>query len=182
MQPSILYRLPNNTRDQINFLRELIRLPHNIFDSYQNQPAIDDETALNLLTGVVLYHHLSRNKKHEVMMLIHQELRNRPAISFLISKITDPLVNPYWGLWAQRTDELLANLELTSTISKILSFAGFGFTFKTFDDLRKSILNKRRFPGGHPAVLAILYGFYFNNEAAKNALQEEINRRAMHHS
>ena len=181
MQPSIPYRLPNNTQDQIRFLRELVRLPHNIFEAYRNQPAIDDETALNLLTGVILYHHLSRNKKREVMELIHQELRNRPAISLFISKITDPLVSPYWGLWAQTTDELLANLELTSNISKVLGFAGVGVTFKTLDDLRKALSSRRKFPRGNPTVLALLYGFYFNNEAAKNALQEEINRRAMHH-
>ncbi|WP_036547703.1 hypothetical protein [Nitrincola lacisaponensis] len=181
MSPNLPYRLPNDTKEQIYFLRDLLKLPHYIFDAYENQPAISDEKAIEILTGVILYHHLDRHQKHEVMKLLHSELSNRPAIGFLITKITDPMANTYWGLWAKPTTELLEDLELREVISSALGLAGAGVTVKTLKDVRDALTKRRPYRRGHPAFLVLIYGFYYNNEGAKNAIQEELNRRARNH-
>ena len=58
MQPSLPYRMPETLTGQIDFLRQLVGLPHTTFSAYRNLPAIPDETSLEILTGIVLYHHL----------------------------------------------------------------------------------------------------------------------------
>ncbi|WP_409526388.1 hypothetical protein [Nitrincola sp. MINF-07-Sa-05] len=181
MPPSLPYRLPESTKEQIAFLKEILNLPYNVFDAYNNKPAISDEKAIQILTGVVLYHHLNRSQKHEVMSLLHSELRDRPAINLFITKITDPMVSSYWGLWAKSTDELLADLEFLEAISSALAFAGAGVTFDTFRDVYKAATKKKSYKRGHPVLIVLLYGFYYNNEGAKKAIQEELYSRARNH-
>ncbi|SDU13520.1 hypothetical protein SAMN05216210_1973 [Halopseudomonas salegens] len=64
MPPNLPYTLPGTVSGQIEYLSQLIGLPRNTFGTYEGLPAIPDDIAVEILTGIVLYHHLavSRSK------------------------------------------------------------------------------------------------------------------------
>ncbi|MDP4536245.1 hypothetical protein Q3O60_08600 [Alkalimonas collagenimarina] len=183
MQPSLPYRLPETVTGQIDFLCQLIGLPRNSFNAYGNLSAIPDDVALEILTGIVLYHHLHRHEQSQVLRLIHQQMQGRPAISHAIAKITDPMVNPMWGLWAKTTAELEADLEFSETVSSILGLAGAGFSVPSLYQMTKKSPVGSRGPGvrTHPVLLVMIWGFYYNHDAGRKEIQQELVRRARSH-
>src|SRR5690606_27342682 len=131
--------------------------------------------------GIVLYHQLGHIERMNVMEFLHNNLHG-PALAAAIGKITDPMVNPHWGLWSMSTDQLKEDLEFAETVSTYIGLAGGGFSIKEVVDLagdsRKSN-TKSMCPIAHPVLVIAIWGFWFNHEAGKSAIQEELLRRTM---
>lgn len=182
MQPSLPYRMPETMSGQIEYLCQLLDFPRNMFSAYGSVSAVSDSVVLEILTGIVLYHHLPRQDKSRVLRLIHENLQGRPAIARAITKITDPMVNPMWGLWAKSTSELEADLAFAESVSTYLGLAGAGFSVPSLYDMAKSSRVPAKGVGrGHPVLTVMIWGFYFNHEAGRQAIQAELVRRARSH-
>lgn len=182
MKPSLPYRMPETISGQIDYLCQLLDLPRNMFAAQGKSPAISDNVVLEMLTGIVLYHHLPRQDQSKVLRLIHENLQGRPAIARAITKITDPMVNPMWGLWAKTTRELEADLAFAESVSTYLGLAGAGFSVPSLYDMAKSSRGSAKGVGrGHPILTVMIWGFYFNHEAGRQAIQAELVRRARSH-
>ncbi|WP_215398288.1 hypothetical protein [Rheinheimera oceanensis] len=182
MQPSLPYRMPETMSGQIDYLCQLLDFPRNMFSARGNMPALSEGVVLEILTGIVLYHHLPRQDKMKVMRLIHDNLQGRPAIAKAIAKITDPMVNPMWGLWAKTTHELEADLEFAESVSTYLGLAGAGFSVPSLYDMAKSSRTPKAGIGrAHPVLTVMIWGFYFNHESGRQAIQAELVRRARSH-
>lgn len=182
MQPSLPYRMPETMPGQIAYLCQLLDFPRTMFLRHGNMPDITDSVVLEILTGIVLYHHLPKPDQTKVLRLIHENLQGRPAIARAITKITDPMVNPMWGLWAKTTRELEADLAFAESVSTYLGLAGAGFSVPSLYEMAKSNRAPTKSIGrGHPVLTVMIWGFYFNHEASRQSIQAELVRRARSH-
>lgn len=168
MAPKLPYHLPKTESGRIEFLCRLLDFSCGKLAPYSK------EIALQTLTGIVVYHHMERLDKIRFMEFLHLNLRG-VALGAAVGKITDPLVNPHWGLWSISTEKLHSDLLFLESISTLLGMAGAGFTVK---DLYKTAKNPR---SGNAVLTVLIWGFYFNHESSRQAIQRELNRRALHH-
>lgn len=74
------YYIPKIIQGQIHFLCRLLCLPITIFDAEGRSPALPSEVAVEVLTGIVLYHHLSRIEKQSIMTLIYEHFSSRSVL------------------------------------------------------------------------------------------------------
>lgn len=182
MQPSLPYRMPETVSGQIEYLCQLLDFPRTMFMSHGGKPALSEDVVLEILTGIVLYHHLPRQDQGRVMRLVHDNLAGRPAIAKAIAKITDPMVNPMWGLWAKTTRELEADLAFAESVSTYLGLAGAGFSVPSLYDMAKASRTPAKGVGrSHPVLTVMIWGFYFNHDTGRQAIQAELVRRARSH-
>lgn len=177
MSAQLPYKMPGTEQGKIEFLCKLIGISYSKFSKYPNPVVIE------ALTGIVLYHQLGHIERMNVMEFLHKNLHG-PALSAAVGKITDPMVNPHWGLWSKSTDQLKEDLEFAEAVSQFFTLAGIGFTVgegkKLLTYARKPD-SKAAFPKGHPVLVIMIWGFWFNHEAGKGAVQEELLRRTMSH-
>jgi hypothetical protein len=174
--------MPETMSGQIEYLCQLLDFPRTMFLSHGNKPALADSVVLEILTGIVLYHHLPRQDQGRVMRLIHANLEGRPAIAKAITKITDPMVNPMWGLWTKTTRELEADLAFAESVSTYLGLAGASFSVPSLYNMAKTNRTQAKGVGrGHPVLTVMIWGFYFNHDAGRQAIQAELVRRARSH-
>lgn len=173
--------MPHTTDGQIRYLIKLLGLPPSTFNARAGYQKLSNEVVLEALTGVVLYHHLDRLQKMQVMRFLHDNLHG-PALAACIGKITDPMVNPHWGLWAKSTQELKADLEFAETVSTYLGLAGASFSIPALYNIsRKDSANKRGARSGHPLFVVLIWGFYYNHESGRKSIQSELLRRTQSH-
>lgn len=182
MQPSLPYRMPETVSGQIEYLCQILDFPRTMFMSHGSKPALSESVVLEILTGIVLYHHLPRQDQGRVMRLVHDNLAGRPAIAKAIGKITDPMVNPMWGLWAKTTRELEADLAFAESVSTYLGLANAGFSVPSLYDMAKANRAPAKGVGrSHPVLTVMIWGFYFNHDTGRQAIQAELVRRARSH-
>lgn len=177
MATQLPYKMPGTEQGKIEFLCELIGISYSKFSAYPRSVVIE------ALTGIALYHQLDRHEKMKVMQFLHDNLRG-PTLAAAIGKITDPMVNPHWGLWSKSTDQLKDDLEFKETVSTYLGLAGIGFSLPEARKLlgaAKTTNVKSGSAKGHPVLVVLIWGFWFNHEAGKKAVQEELLKRTMSH-
>lgn len=176
MSAKLPYKIPGTEKGKIEFLCNLLGTSYSKYSKYPNHIVIE------ALTGIVVYHQLGHIERMNVMEFLHKNL-DGPALSAAIGKITDPMVNPHWGLWSLSTDQLKEDLEFAEAVSTYIGLAGGGFSVSGAKDLwvKSRTDFKSKFPKGHPVLVIAVWGFYFNNEGAKKAIQKELLRRTMSH-
>ena len=92
------YNIPADINKQIAKLSKVIGIPSYLMQGRGGK-------GVQILCGVIIYRHLGRLQKHQVMKLIHNT--NEPRIiGKLTEKIVDTVANPNWGLWSLTNKEL----------------------------------------------------------------------------
>lgn len=173
LNEELTYNMPSEGRGKIRYLCDLMNLDVNMLSQ------VPEEHACKVLGGIVLYHHLPRGSEREdVIKDIHAS--PGPIQGRLMNKITDPLVNPLWGVWSLKTEELFTQHDFFNSVSKLGSHLGLSFSTAAGVDSIKKLRNGnfRRPVTRNFLVTALIWGFFWNNEGAKNTIQEEIFRRA----
>lgn len=176
--PEMTYNMPETTNGKIKCLCKVMNLRRERFSQ------LSDERVARVLTGVVLYHHLPRSQQPSVM----RDVRALPGplVAALMPKITDPMVNKVWGVWALDSEELFQYQTLFETVSTLGGALGLSFSAPSAKGILSDLNSKVRM--GSPsavsgswlnlAATALIWGFFWNNESARQTIQEEINRRA----
>ncbi|WP_417521503.1 hypothetical protein [Marinobacter sp.] len=173
LNKELTYRLPSDSRGKIKYLCNLLNLNEAIISQ------VSEESACQLLGGIVLYHHLPRGaERASVLRDIHSA--PGPMRAQLMSKVTDPLVNPLWGVWSLKSEELFAHYDYFDAVSSIGSHLGVSFSAAAGVDTIKKLRNGnfQRPAFRNLLITALVWGFFWNNEGAKNKIKEEIFRRA----
>lgn len=184
MENSLPYEMPKSLKGQIKFISSLIKLPESIFSSTQRGLVVSEQSIVEILVGVVTYHMLDRHQQRDVLVKIRDNFSSRPAYSLLLSKITDPMVNKYWGLWSVSSDDLKEMHHFRSDVGDVLGYLGMGgLSITSASDLYKKVVSKKIKGSrlGHPALIILGMGFYYMNDASKSALQDELMRRVKSH-
>lgn len=83
------YNLPADERMQVEMLADILRVPRALIKG-------DLVKISQAMAGVVLYHHVERKEKQEIMALIHN-LQSRALTGILVTKVSDIAVNPQWA-------------------------------------------------------------------------------------
>lgn len=156
--------IPNDTRAQVELLAQILK--------FDIEPTTKrNEYTLNTLCGIILYRHLDRFQRMEVMRLI---LEGEPNISKadmfeLQSFCTGVLVQPQWSLWSLTTKELETLFENQKSLSDLLAVLGFGFTITGVLDAYKA---GKHLIKGLPFFLISAAIVYIHNEQLSNTTKE----------
>ncbi len=126
-------KLPKDTHSLVELLAEIV--------GFDMEPRTKrDEYTLNVLCGVVLYRHLDRLQKMNVISMIRDSEGHidKADLFELISFCVDPLVQPRWHLWSLTTNELEIIYKDQENMAKLLATMGVGFTFSGAVDVWKA--------------------------------------------
>lgn len=170
MQPALPYAMPASPRGKIDYLSRLMSL----------KPAavagLPELQAAALLSDVVLYPHLGRIEKEQVMRkIIVLPGQQRQALT---EKVLAPIVSPYWGIWAMPTAELFRHHEFFDTIGTAGANIGITFSATAGVDALRSLQKNGSLAARGFAVSVAIWGFFWLNDKTKGVIQEEIFRRA----
>lgn len=126
-------QLPHDTKGIVEALADVMR-----FDIEATTKR--DEYTLSVLCGVILYQHLDRFQKMEVISMIRngREHIALADLDELIDFCTDMSVQPRWWLWALSTQELERIYKEQKNMTKFLALLGVGFTFSGLKDAWKN--------------------------------------------
>ncbi|MFN3985501.1 MAG: hypothetical protein ACK4KV_08425 [Rhodocyclaceae bacterium] len=176
IEGTLNYQIPTDLPGRIRKLCELMRLP------YERFAQLPEEQAVELLAGVILFHHLPENGPERRAVWEAVLAAPGPLIPLLSNKILDPKVNPQWGIWAMDTQELFELLDTTSAISEIGSALGMTASIPTLWTILENLGNskppKAQARARAGVVLTLLiWGFFVQNSHSHGATQEELFRR-----
>lgn len=110
------YKLPADEKMQVEMLADILRVPRSLIKG-------DLVKITQAMTGVVLYRHVERKEKQEIMALIHS-LQNRALTGALVTKVSDVTVNPQWGEWSLTNEELESLVSWHKSAASLSSFWG----------------------------------------------------------
>jgi len=111
------YKLPKNTQKAINYLAKILKLNPSLVKN-------GDDKLLQALCGTIIYRHLDRLQRIEVMTII-RSLPNRRLGGQLVGRITDVLyVNPRWGVWSLSTRELNREMKSNADFQYVMLVVG----------------------------------------------------------
>jgi len=166
------YALPKNIQQAINFLAGIMKIDKVLVKN-------GDLTMLSVFNGAMLYRHLDRNQRTEVMTLI-RSLPNRRLQNRLVGRILDvTYVNPRWGIWSLSTAELMREMASNTKFQKILTYFGVAGGVTIADGLKKMWKNKSASKGGGAILLAnvVLFGIAIGTSKEAAKMQNEWQRR-----
>lgn len=176
VEGTLNYHIPSDLPGKIRTLCELMRLP---YDQFAQLP---EEQAVELLAGVILFHHLPKNspEKGRVWQMVYAA--PGPLIPLLSNKILDPKINPQWGIWAMNTEDLFGLLDSTAGVSEFGSAIGMSASLPGAAALFKAAKSEgppNRKGLARVAVVATIlaWGFFEQNAASNRSAQEELFRR-----
>ena len=93
-------------------------------------------------------------------------------------KILDPLVSPYWGLWALKTEELFSHYDYFDAVSELGSRVGLTFSgLSGYDAIRKLRAASAAHARG-VVLTALVWEFYWLADVTKTVIEEEVFGRA----
>ncbi|MBL4606289.1 MAG: hypothetical protein JKY01_00455 [Pseudomonadales bacterium] len=160
------YTIPSGVREQINQLSRIVGIPPYLMQGLDG---------VNILCGVIVYRHLDRLQKYQVMQLIHAT-KNPQVIGALSVKVTDVIVNPNWGLWSLTNKELAAKKKFHSAIDTYMTMLGLGASAGSISSLVKSSWsNKKVF--NKNILLIIVWGGIWYSKQVLGETQDEIDSR-----
>jgi len=171
------YQLPKDTQKVANELAGIIGI-----NKLWVRGA--DIQIVELLAGFILYSHLNRFQKHQIMQDVLSYQSSRPELSMeLQSKVADTLVNPDWDPWSESTGQLQSTIEKDKKENNYLDwlgFFGFGTNAKTVSDWYKAMkigtaVTKLGLIGLFVSVLST--GLHKLNSIEENELEIELKRR-----
>lgn len=165
--------LPSNHQEAANRLALMLKIP-------LAHVVSADEYMVEAISGVILYRHLDRMEKQDVMRSIYA-LKSKQLQSFLVIKVTDVIVNPTWGLWSLTSDELNKKTGFHADFDFWLgSFIGVGVNLMSVGAL---ITKVRKIHGlalaSKAGILAtiIVYGAIMYNKSELARCHKEIANR-----
>ena len=135
---SLPYVLPKNNKDVVQRLAIILSIDPKRIPSH-------DQKIIEILSGIILYRHLERLQKIQVMTQV-RSLEPRLQ-SILVTKITDVIVQPKWGLWSLTNEELLDKKEFHEGIATIANALGIAASVSGLNDIMKMVaegLTKRQ--------------------------------------
>lgn len=110
------YKLPADEKMQVDMLADILKVPRGLIRG--------DLTKISqAMAGVVLYRHVERKEKQEIMAVIHS-LQERALTGVLVTKVTDVTVNPQWGEWSLSNQELEELVNFHATAAAIAGRVG----------------------------------------------------------
>lgn len=110
------YNLPADKRMQVEMLADILRVPRALIKG-------DLVKISQAMAGVVLYRHVERKEKQEIMALIHN-LQSRALTGILVTKVSDITVNPQWGEWSLSNEELEEIVKFHATAASVAGRVG----------------------------------------------------------
>jgi len=126
------YSLSQNTQKAINYLAKVLKISPGLVTN-------GDEQLLQALCGTILYRHLDKQQRYEVMTIIRTSL-NRPTRQLeglLVARITNVLyINKHWGVWSLTTAELENEIKTNDFYQKSLTYIGVAGGVTIADGLR----------------------------------------------
>ncbi|CAA0100414.1 Uncharacterised protein [BD1-7 clade bacterium] len=168
------YNLPANSSAQALRLAEILQI----------EPAVVagiSEHDVTAISSVILYRHLDRFQKMEVMSQIHA-IENRRLAGKLQSKVVDTLVNPQWGIWSLSNEELLADQAFHTAVDELASLLGLSASALGGKDLIEELWKQRKAGKASIAVIVIWGAVYFNKRELIKANTEVSNRSQLQSS
>ena len=163
------YQLPNDRNERIRLLATIIGIePGSLINGGQE---VEDT-----LCGVILYRHLGRSEKQQVMSLIY-DLPDKKVASKLVVRITDVLVNPSWGLWSMTHSELQSKKEFHSLIDSWSSLIGVGVTMSSGLEFISKSWNQRKVLTGRNLLTLIVWGGILYSKKILSDTSSEMERR-----
>lgn len=138
-----------------------------------------NEHMIETMAGVILYRHLSRSDKENVMRSIYK-LTSKHLQQFLVMKVTDVIVRPSWGIWSLTTEELKRKKDFHQTFENIASLIGVGLNSLSLYDFVNKIRTSRGISLASKAgILAtvIVWGAILYNKSELSRCTEEMERR-----
>ncbi len=131
---------------------------------------------LDALAGVILYRHLSRMQRIEVLKRV-RDLKNPILADRLRGKVAMVLVQPQWGIWSLSNNELLEDQRLHAMIDEYASILGVSVSVFGARTLFSDVWKHQKIKKGGLATLVIWGAIYFN-KTELNKANREISRRS----
>jgi len=163
------YTIPSSVNEQISRLSKTIGLPEGLMKGKGLQ-------GVHILCGVIIYRHLDRHQKPQVMALI-RNLNDPRAVGFLVGKVVDTIVNPNWGLWSLTNKELEAKRSFHSALDNIMTTLGAGASVSSVTSIAKSSWSKRSLMNSKNVLLIIVWGGIWYSKQILKETQQEIDSR-----
>lgn len=170
MKENLPYKLPKESGAIIVTLCNVLCVPN----TFLLKLGTDAE---NILCGVILYRHLGNLEKQDVMKMIYK-LKDKSLASTLVTKVTDVILNPNWGLWSLTNKELQTKEEFHSLVKKWTSIVGFGATVSSTKELlSKAWRQKRYVTGANILTLLVWGGLLYSNKILTDVNLEQERRK-----
>ncbi|KAA8979322.1 hypothetical protein [Halospina sp. K52047b] len=173
MSSGLEYRMPEKDTAKVAYLCQILNLEKQRFKD------LPDRKLVGLLSDVILYHHVPRMEQRQILKRL--TTLPGPLHAKLRSKVATPLVQPLWSVWSLPTQELFEYQELFDTIASFGNFFGYSFSAMSAKEMIAKVKSLPDEGGRTPITLAstvLIWGFFWNNESARQTIQQEINRRA----
>lgn len=173
LNEDLSYNLPEDTRGKVKYLLRLMNLSPNVVSE------LGEAKCCEVLAGIVMYHHMPPGRERS-QVLENIYAAPGPIRQPLLSKITDPIVNPIWGIWSLKTEDLFKQHDYFDAVSEFGSLVGVTVSASSGYGAIKELVNRRFALASAQTFIAtvLAWGFFWNNDAAKATIREEIFRRA----
>jgi len=162
------YTIPSSVSEQIMKLSNVINVDPTLIQG-------QGKLGVQILCGVIVYRHLDRFQKQQVMQLIHST-NNKRLIGALTVKVTDVIVNPNWGLWSLTNAELEAKKDFHATIDTYMTMLGIGASTSSISSLVKSSWSQKTFLSKN-LLLIIVWGGIWYSKQILGETQRELDSR-----
>ncbi|MCK8117362.1 hypothetical protein MTF68_07290 [Pseudoalteromonas sp. 2CM37A] len=164
------YNLPSNLNEQLRILANIVDIPYSFVKD-------GGEDEVEAICGAMLYRHLDRHQRMEVMTKI-RALSNRALTGKLISVAIEPtFINKDLGIWSFTEEELLADKYFHSQIDTFASYVGVGASVLSGKDLLKQVWKQRKITRGGVVTL-VIWGTVLFNKSELAKVNDEIKRRS----
>jgi len=166
----IPYNVPHNTQMAVIELSKVIGIPI-------NYKLIRDEQYVTLLSGIILYRHLDRLEREDVMARIYQ-LEDRRLQGKLVDIVTQNIVNPLAGMWSMSDKEINEYLSVNKEILDWFTIAGInpgavGVAQGTWEAIKTG----GKGGGLMIAISLVMLGINYGISKEADALQNELDKR-----
>ena len=165
------YQLPTSSEERIRSLANIIGIEGN---GLANGGFRIEE----ILCGVILYRHLDRSEKLEIMSSIY-ELEDKRIASKLVEKVTDVIVNPSWGLWSMTNAELLNKKEFHSFVQFWSAILGFGVSVSSGKGFLSRLWKERKILSARNSLIMVVCGGLLYSNKVLSDTNLELERRKM---
>ena len=176
------YILPKNAQESS------VRLA-TILDIKAAYVANADQALVEMLAGTILYRHLDRLQKMDIMDKIQKSGRY-PLAGILTSRVVDvELVNSRWGVWSLSNDELIESVEFAEMLDRWSGLIGWGANISSISSFAKKVYsNSPETPRQaalfrlHAMVTLIIWGSILYNKNEIKRLNDELKNRSTLHT
>lgn len=164
------YKLPVGSDRVIVSLCNVIDIPYSLLLGKGREGE-------NILCGVILYRHLGMVERQEVMKMIYSQ-EDKSLVSKLVTKITDTIVNPNWGLWSLTNPELQARKQFHGLIQKWSSVIGVGATLASSKEFLSKVWRQKRYLSvGNVLTIIVWGGLLCSNKMLSDVSLEQERRK-----